>query len=176
MGQTLDTLLLTTPELTRGNRKSQFYEFTGDLTSKVHSHYLSRSQWLQQPNPTARRIIWGRRSGRNLDCLGRGGQRGRVPRRKEQERERAAFRRRCRLFQGLRFRVQGSGFRVQGPGIGVQGPGIGVQGSGFRVQVSWQRRRLPRRKEQERERSAFRPRCRLRQELGLRVQGLGFRV
>jgi hypothetical protein len=47
----------TTPELTRGNRRSQFHEFTGELTSKVNSHYPSRNQWLQLPNPTARRRI-----------------------------------------------------------------------------------------------------------------------
>ena len=40
-------------ELTRGHRKSQFHKFTGELTSKVDSHYLSRSQWLQLPYPTA---------------------------------------------------------------------------------------------------------------------------
>ena len=37
----------TTPELTRGNHKSQFHEFTEESTSKVYSHYLSRSQWLR---------------------------------------------------------------------------------------------------------------------------------
>ena len=42
-----------TPELTRGNRKSQFQEFTGRFTSKVNSRYLSRSQWLQLPNLSA---------------------------------------------------------------------------------------------------------------------------
>ena len=47
----------TTTELTRGNRKSQLHEFTGELTSKVNSHYLSRSQWLQLPNSTARQRI-----------------------------------------------------------------------------------------------------------------------
>ena len=46
-----------TPELTRGNRKGQNHEFAGKLTSKVDSKYLSRSQWLQLPNPTARRRI-----------------------------------------------------------------------------------------------------------------------
>ena len=46
-----------TLELTRGHRKSQFYESTGELTSKVNSHFLSRSQWLQLPNPTSRRRI-----------------------------------------------------------------------------------------------------------------------
>ena len=44
----------STPELTRGNRKSQFREFTEELMSKVDSHYLSRSQWRLLPNPTAR--------------------------------------------------------------------------------------------------------------------------
>ena len=39
----------------RGKRNSQFHEFTGKVTSKVNSHYLSRSQWLQLPNPTAHR-------------------------------------------------------------------------------------------------------------------------
>ena len=29
----------------------------GELASKVNSHYLSRSQWLQLPNPTAGRRI-----------------------------------------------------------------------------------------------------------------------
>jgi len=48
-----------TPELTRGNRKSPFHEFTTELTSKVNSHYRSRSQWLQLPNPTACRRIKG---------------------------------------------------------------------------------------------------------------------
>ena len=48
---------LSTPELTRSNRKSLFHEFTGELTSKVNPHYLSRSQWLHLPNPTARRRI-----------------------------------------------------------------------------------------------------------------------
>ena len=38
-------------------RKSQFHEFTGESMSKVNSHYLPRSQWLQLPNPTARRRI-----------------------------------------------------------------------------------------------------------------------
>ena len=47
----------STPELTRGNRKSQFYEFTGELMSEVNFNFLSRSQWLQQPNSTARRRI-----------------------------------------------------------------------------------------------------------------------
>jgi hypothetical protein len=37
----------STTELTRGNRKSQFHEFTGKLTSNVDFYYLSRSQWLQ---------------------------------------------------------------------------------------------------------------------------------
>ena len=37
--------------------ESQFHEVTRELTSKVNSHYLSRSQWLQLPNPTARRRI-----------------------------------------------------------------------------------------------------------------------
>ena len=46
-----------TPELTRGNRKSLSYEFTWELTSKVVSHYRSRSQWLQLPNPNARQGI-----------------------------------------------------------------------------------------------------------------------
>ena len=48
---------LAIPDPTRGNHKSQFHELTGELTSKVTSHYLSRSQWLQLPNPTARRRI-----------------------------------------------------------------------------------------------------------------------
>ena len=39
-------LSVPTPELTRGNRKSQLHKFTGEWTSKVKSHYLSRSQWL----------------------------------------------------------------------------------------------------------------------------------
>ena len=43
-----------TPELTRGNHKSQFHEITGELTPHVNSHHLSCSQWLQLPNPTAR--------------------------------------------------------------------------------------------------------------------------
>ena len=50
----------STPDVTHGNRKSRFHEFAGELTeltSKVKSHYLSRSQWLQLPNPTAPRII-----------------------------------------------------------------------------------------------------------------------
>ena len=34
-------------------RKSQFHEFTGELTSKVDSS----GQWLQLPNPNARRRI-----------------------------------------------------------------------------------------------------------------------
>jgi len=38
------------PELTRGNRKSQFHGFDGELTSKVISNYLSRSQWLKLPD------------------------------------------------------------------------------------------------------------------------------
>ena len=33
-----------TPELTRGNRKSQNQEFAGQLASKVNSNYRSRSQ------------------------------------------------------------------------------------------------------------------------------------
>ena len=41
------------------NRKSQFHEQTGELTSKVNFQYLSRNQWLQLPNPTARRRIKG---------------------------------------------------------------------------------------------------------------------
>ena len=49
----------TTPEMTRGNRKSQFHEFTGELTSKVNFHYFSRSQWLHLPNPADRRRIYG---------------------------------------------------------------------------------------------------------------------
>jgi len=48
-----------TPDPTRGNRKSQFHEVTGELASKVHPHYLSRGQWLQLPNPTAGRRIQG---------------------------------------------------------------------------------------------------------------------
>ena len=48
-----------TPELTRGNRKSQFHEFTGESMLKVDSHYPSRGQWLQLPNSTARRRIQG---------------------------------------------------------------------------------------------------------------------
>ena len=40
----------TTLDPTRGNRESQFHESTGELTSKVNYHYLSRSQWLQLPN------------------------------------------------------------------------------------------------------------------------------
>ena len=44
---------VSTPELTRGNRTSQSHELTGRLTSKVNFHY----QWLQLPNPTARRRI-----------------------------------------------------------------------------------------------------------------------
>jgi len=48
-----------TPDPTRGKRKSQSHELTRELTSKVNSHYLSRSQWLQLPNPTARRRIYG---------------------------------------------------------------------------------------------------------------------
>ena len=47
----------TTPDPMRGNRKSQRHQFTGELTSKVHSRHLLRSQWLQLPNPTARRRI-----------------------------------------------------------------------------------------------------------------------
>ena len=47
----------STPELTRDNCKSQSHEFTRELTSKVNSHYLSRSQWLQLPNPSAVRRI-----------------------------------------------------------------------------------------------------------------------
>jgi hypothetical protein len=43
----------------RGNRKSQFHKFKGELTSKVNSHHLSRSQWLQLPNPNACRRIYG---------------------------------------------------------------------------------------------------------------------
>ena len=43
-------LPVTTPELTRGNRESQFHEFLGGSTSKVNSNYRSRSQWLQLPN------------------------------------------------------------------------------------------------------------------------------
>ena len=43
----------TTPEFMRDNRKSQVHEYIGGLTSKVNSHYLSRGQWLQLPNPTA---------------------------------------------------------------------------------------------------------------------------
>ena len=46
-----------TLELTRGNRRSQFHKPSGGLASKVNSHYLSRSQWLRLPNPTARRRI-----------------------------------------------------------------------------------------------------------------------
>ena len=38
-----------TPELTRGNRKSQFQNFTGELTSKVNSHLLTRGQCPQLP-------------------------------------------------------------------------------------------------------------------------------
>ena len=41
----------------KSNRKSQFHESTGELESEVNSHYLSRSQWLQLPNTTARRGI-----------------------------------------------------------------------------------------------------------------------
>ena len=48
---------VTAPELTRGDRKSQSYELTVELTSTVDSHYLSRSQWLQLPYPAARRRI-----------------------------------------------------------------------------------------------------------------------
>jgi len=48
---------IATPELTRGNCISQFHKFAGELTSKVNSYYLSCSQWLQLPNPTARRRI-----------------------------------------------------------------------------------------------------------------------
>jgi hypothetical protein len=44
----------STPELTRGNRPSEFHEFTGELTSKINSHYLSRSQWLQLPTSISR--------------------------------------------------------------------------------------------------------------------------
>jgi len=47
----------STPELTRGNCKSKFHEFTWELTSKGHFHCLSRRQLLQLPNPTARRRI-----------------------------------------------------------------------------------------------------------------------
>ena len=39
--------LLITPGPTRGNCKSQFHNFTGELTSKVNPHNLSRDQWLQ---------------------------------------------------------------------------------------------------------------------------------
>ena len=53
------TLTEPTPDPTRGNRQGQFHEFTGDLTSNVNSHYLSRSQWLQLSNPIARRRIQG---------------------------------------------------------------------------------------------------------------------
>jgi hypothetical protein len=49
----------STPELTRGNHKCRFHESIGELTSKVNSQYLSNSQWLQLPNPTARRSIQG---------------------------------------------------------------------------------------------------------------------
>ena len=49
----------TTTELTQCNRKSHLHELTGELTSIVNSHHLSRSQWLQLPNPTARRRIQG---------------------------------------------------------------------------------------------------------------------
>ena len=40
-------------------RKSQksIQQFYSELTSNVNSHYLLRSQWLQLPNPTARRRI-----------------------------------------------------------------------------------------------------------------------
>ena len=48
-----------TPELTRDNRKSQFHEFTGKLTSNVNFIYLSRDLWLQLPNLIARRRIKG---------------------------------------------------------------------------------------------------------------------
>jgi len=45
------------PRVDAMQSQSQFHEFTGELTSKVNSHYLSRSEWLQLPNPTARRRI-----------------------------------------------------------------------------------------------------------------------
>ena len=48
-----------TPQLTRGNRKSQFHDCTGKSTSKVNFHHLSRNQWLKMPNSTARRRIEG---------------------------------------------------------------------------------------------------------------------
>ena len=53
--------LSTTPELTRGNRKNRIDEISGELTSKVNSHFLSRSQWCQLLNPNARRRIHGHR-------------------------------------------------------------------------------------------------------------------
>ena len=55
--QDTDLNVSSAPELTCGNRKSQFHEFAGELTSNVNPHYLSRSQWLQLPNLTARRRI-----------------------------------------------------------------------------------------------------------------------
>ena len=42
--------------------QSPFYELTGEVTSKVNSHSLSRSHWLQLPNPSARRRIFRVRS------------------------------------------------------------------------------------------------------------------
>jgi len=51
--------LLSLPE-TRGNRKSQFHEFKGDLATRVNFHYLSRSQSLQllNPNFSSKNLGW----------------------------------------------------------------------------------------------------------------------
>ena len=39
------------------NCQSQFHEFTGELTSKVDSHYLSRTQWLK-PTCSSKNLGW----------------------------------------------------------------------------------------------------------------------
>ena len=44
---------IPSPDSTRGNCKSQFHKFAGELTLHVTFHYLSRSQWLQLPNLSA---------------------------------------------------------------------------------------------------------------------------
>ena len=61
---------VATPDLTRGDRKCQLHKFTGELVPKGNSYYLSHSQWLQLPNPTARRRVWGgQRADRNKKDL-----------------------------------------------------------------------------------------------------------